>query len=108
MFIENSFYEILHLWTIYKFYFIFPDMSLSYLPSVKAAEDCLEYLLNTPATLDKTVFKLSGDFSLIKSWLQDIEAGQVRKTLLFFRDDCIHYRKLTCLILVILALHSLS
>ena len=43
-------------------------MPLSYLPSFKAAEDCLEYLLNTPATLDKTVFKLSGDFSLIKSW----------------------------------------
>ena len=84
-------------------------MPLSYLPSVKAAEDCLEYLLNTPATLDKTVFKLSGDFSLIKSWLQDIEAGQVRKKLYFSSfNDCIHYRKLTCLILVILALHSHS
>lgn len=52
-------------------------MTPSYLPSVKAAEDCLEYLLNTPVSLDKTVFKLSGDFTLVKTWLQELDEGQV-------------------------------
>lgn len=47
------------------------------MPSIKAAEYCLEYLLNTPMELDKNIFKLSGDLGIIKGWLQQIDEGEV-------------------------------
>ena len=42
-------------------------MPLSYLPSVKAAEDCFEYLLKTPATLDKPSSSYQETLALLRA-----------------------------------------
>lgn len=47
------------------------------MPSLKAAEYCLDFLMEYPTPLDKNVFKLSTDLGIMKGWLQEIEEGQV-------------------------------
>ena len=50
---------------------------VSYMPSLKAAEYCLDFLMEYPTPLDKNVFKLSTDLGIMKGWLQEIEQGEV-------------------------------